>query len=83
MASEVRSNMESTLQAMIDGFNAPLDYDALRATRSDDFIYQFLPESLGAPPRNNDEYKEFFMNQLKPLFTVFKVGAGRKFSVAV
>ncbi len=72
-SSSIRSNMERLLQATIDGFSAPLDYDALRATRSDDFIYQFLPPSLGAPPRNNDEYKEFFYAQLKPLFQKFEV----------
>ncbi|KAK5163251.1 uncharacterized protein LTR77_010837 [Saxophila tyrrhenica] len=64
--------MESTVQAMVSGLNAPLDHDALRATRTDDLIYQFLPESLGAPARNNEEWKEVF-TQLKALFSSFEV----------
>ncbi len=64
--------MAHQVQAVLDGFNK-WDYDALRATRSDDFIYQFLPLSLGAPPRNNDVYAAFFADVLTPLFDEFVV----------
>lgn len=66
--------MDRLIQATIDGFNA-LDYEPLRAVRSDDFIYQFLPKSLNAPARNNDEYAEFWATNLRPVFKTFKVGA--------
>lgn len=71
MAS-VRENMDRLVQATIDGFNS-LDYDALRVTRSGDFVYQFLPTTLNAPARNNDEYHEFWTTQLRPLFKNFNV----------
>ena len=70
-SSSIRENMKRTAQATIDGFTA-LDYNALRATRTDDFIYQFLPLSLGAPPRNNDEYKLFY-DAVFPIYSKFDV----------
>jgi hypothetical protein len=77
-SASVLENMKRTVQATVDGFNDDLNYDALRATRSDDFIYQFLPLSLGAPARDNEQYKEFFFAQLKPLFKKFDVILHRK-----
>lgn len=70
--ASVLDNMRNATQATIDGFNT-WDYAALRSTRSDDFIYHFLPLSLGTPPRNNEEYGEFFKNVLTPAFQGFKV----------
>lgn len=67
-----RENMDRLVQATVNGFNT-WDYDGLRATRSDDFIYQFLPSTLNAPPRNNDDYAEFWKTQLTPLFSKFIV----------
>ena len=72
--TSVLDNMKRLVQATVDGFNT-WDYNALRATRSDDFIYQFLPTTLKAPPRNNEDYGEFFKTQLTPLFTKFVVSA--------
>ena len=69
---QVRNNMERTVEATIAGFEV-IDYPSLAATRTDDFVYQFLPLSLGAPPRNMDEYREFFLNVFSMAFQEFKV----------
>ena len=70
--SPVLDNMKRATQSTIDGFNK-WDYEAIEATRSEDFIYQFLPLSLGSPPRNNEQYREVFASQLTPAFQDFKV----------
>ena len=73
MASpSLRDNMKRTTQKTIDGFNK-MDYEVLAATRSDDFIYQFLPLSLGVPPRNNEQYREFFQSTFLLAFQKFDV----------
>lgn len=63
--------MQRGVEATIKGFNT-IDYNFLRATRSDDFLYQFLPLSLGQPARNNDEYKLFF-DAVFPMYKKFIV----------
>lgn len=67
-----REKTDRLVHAFITGMNT-WDYEALRATRSDDFIYQFLPTTLKAEPRDNKAYEEFFKTQLTPLFTKFVV----------
>ena len=49
------------------------DYEANIQLRTDDCTQHLVPTTLGHPPRNNDEFREFYA-QLKPLWTNFKVG---------
>lgn len=71
-STQVRDNMKQTIETMIEGFNT-FDYDKMRGTRTDDFLYKFLPETLEQPARDNESYKEFYDNLFKPTFKKFTV----------
>lgn len=72
MSSTVLQNIKQTTQATLDALNA-WDYDALVAVRSEDFVFQGLPQSLDLPPMNNEEYQGMFKNMMTPAFQEFKV----------
>jgi hypothetical protein len=64
-------NMKYTTQAILKAFN-DLDFSPFRDRQADDFVYQFLPKSLAAPPRNKQKYSEYFP-MLTQLYTEFNV----------
>ena len=70
--SSVLTNMKRNTQLTLDGFNK-WDYSLFDQTRSEDFIYQFLPLTLGTPARTKEEYREFFHSVMTSAFEGFKV----------
>ncbi|KAK4906881.1 hypothetical protein LTR49_024031 [Elasticomyces elasticus] len=72
MASSVLDNIKRTTQQTIDGFRK-WDIDAIMAPRADNCTYQALPKSLGLPPLNNKEYREWYTAEIIPLMQNFDV----------
>lgn len=68
----VLSNIKQTIATTFKGYQT-LDWNVIASTRTDDFVYQFLPQALGAPSQDKEAYKATFFNVLKPGFTKFDV----------
>ena len=63
---------KKTSQALLDAYNA-WNIDQILAMRTSDCMQYILPASLGREPRNNEEYRAFFEQQMMPLFKEFAV----------
>lgn len=67
----LRETMKRTTQAQLDGYRK-WNVEAIVAPRADDCIYTYHPESMGRPPMNNDQFKDWFSTMI-PLLKDFDV----------
>lgn len=69
--SSLLESMKRTAHAQLDGFRK-WDLEAILAPRAENCQYRYLPESMGNPSMNNEEYRAYFAGIL-PLLQGFDV----------
>lgn len=70
--TSVLENMKRTAQAVCYGYEQ-WEVNAVLAPRADVCVHEVGPRSLGRPPKNNSQYREYFAT-VQSLFHDFKVG---------
>jgi ketosteroid isomerase-like protein len=76
-ASASLTAQKTTAQTFINAYN-DWDIEAIMDYRTPDCHQQPLPHSMGKPPKNNAQYREYF-EKIMPLFSNFTVTVHKEF----